>query len=140
MYLPEDRSFSTSVFAPLKPRPISGAMATGTYSAPVPIANENPSMSNVYPATPIADVPAATTPSAPVTDGTAGVQVTSGLVGSHDTNGLNGDVFSFLGNIGALTPSDSTSTAIPTVQPHDTGSGTWIVLGVTILAIWYLLK
>lgn len=80
--------------------------------------------------------PVTTPSSAPISDGSAGIQVTSGVSGSHDTVGINGSVLNSLAQIG-----NSDVTTAPTGTPvNDSGYGVWIVAAVVIGAIWFLMK
>lgn len=101
---------------------------TGFYLDPV----EAP----IKPAMPI------TAPSASgvLSDGSAGVQVTSGISGSHDAVGINAGILNSLASIG-VTNSTTGITGAPTATPTgDNGYGMWILAAVAIGAIWFVLK
>ena len=70
-----------------------------------------------------------------ITAGSAGMQVTSGASGSHDTVGISGSLLDSLATIGAPTSANATPTTTP-----DSSTGMWLLAGVAIFAVWYLLK
>jgi hypothetical protein len=124
--VPASSPSPSSTPAPIIP---SESPQTGYYLDPVP--------APVEPSTPV------TTPSTPgvLSDGSAGVQVTSGISGSHDTVGISSGLLSSLASIGAPTDSTTSAAGAPVATPTgNSGYGGWILIALAVGAVWFVLK